>query len=137
MKALTVLILLAFSVNVMSQVNDQKILYLQKVEKFRKMKSAGIGMLVVGSILTVAGFSKATKAEWTTNPTTGQSTTNDPDGALGVLMATGGIMIAGGGVPLAIIGSKKQRQYERKLEAVTINLNLSPQRQGLVLTYKF
>jgi lysylphosphatidylglycerol synthetase-like protein (DUF2156 family) len=135
------ILLILFSIGSFAQLNDQKVSYQLKIDKYKRMKSTGIVMVVAGSIATVVGISNISNAEYTTstNPYTGatQRTTNDPAAVTGALLVLGGAGLLGGGIPLTIIGSKKSQQYQRRLDALSIHLNLNLQQQGLALSYKF
>jgi hypothetical protein len=53
------------------------------------------------------------------------------------LFTTAGLGLLGGGITLAVIGSKKSNYYQRKMDAIALHINVNPQQQGLVLSYKF
>ena len=48
-----------------------------------------------------------------------------------------GVASLGAGIPLWIVGGHSVRKYERKFESVSFGLNLTPQKAGLTLTYRF
>jgi hypothetical protein len=137
MRILIFFILIVFSFYSFAQVNTQKVTYQLKIDKFKRMKSTGIVMIVAGTVATVVGISNISSANYTTNPYTGQRTTNDPSAVTGALLVLGGVGLVGGGIPLAIIGSKKSKQYQRKFDELALHLNLNPQQQGLALSLKF
>jgi hypothetical protein len=137
MRILIFFILIVFSFYSFAQVNSQKVTYQLKIDKFKRMKSTGIVMIVAGTVATVVGISNISSANYTTNPYTGQRTTNDPSAVTGALLVLGGVGLVGGGIPLAIIGSKKSKQYQRKFDELALHLNLNPQQQGLALSLKF
>ncbi|HEV8514132.1 MAG TPA: hypothetical protein VGQ59_12685 [Cyclobacteriaceae bacterium] len=141
MKLFFVVLLVAFSTKLVAQYQARPsadmIAYQQKLEKYKRMKTGGIVMIVAGSIATIVGISGISNAHYVTNPYTGQRTTNDPQATTGALLVLGGAGLLGGGIPLTIIGSKNVNRYQRKIDGLSLNLNLSPQQQGLVLSYKF
>lgn len=119
------------------QLDEKKLFYLKKSEKFRKMRNTGIGLLSVGGIGLVTGVVKLINAPSTYNSITGQTTKTGTSAEQGSLLVLGGMVLGAGGIPLTIIGAINHRRYNKKLENVSLNLNLSPQHKGLVLTYKF
>ena len=135
MRLTVALLLFAISFNSMAQIDNQKMQYLKKVEKFRKMRNIGFAMIVVGAGMGITGISRLTKATYYTN-SSGQTTSSDPGAAF---LWIGGAPLFGGGMPLTLIGHKKMKQYERKLvgTGATVNFQISPYQQGLVFTYKF
>jgi lysylphosphatidylglycerol synthetase-like protein (DUF2156 family) len=141
MKILFVFVLVAFSFTSIAQLNSEKVSYQLKVDKYKRMKSTGIVMIVAGTVATIVGVSNLSSAKYTTstNPYTGasQRTTNDPSAVTGALLFLGGAGLLGAGIPLTIIGSKKSKQYQRKLDALAIHLNINYQQQGVALSYKF
>jgi uncharacterized membrane protein len=136
MKITAILILTLFSLSSLAQVNNEKVVYQLKIDKYKRMKSAGIVMIVAGSLATVIGVSNISSATYTINQY-GQRTTNDPSAITGVLLVLGGAGLLGAGIPLTIIGSKQSKKYQRKFDALTIHLNLNPQQQGLAFSYNF
>ncbi len=137
MRILLSLILIVFCFSSFAQVNSQKVTYQLKIDKYKRMKSTGIIMIVAGTVATVVGISNISSANYTTNPYTGQRTTSDPSAITGALLTLGGIGLVGGGIPLTIIGSKKSKQYQRKFDELALHLNLNPLQQGLALSFKF
>jgi hypothetical protein len=141
MKILFVFVLVAFSFTSIAQLNSEKVSYQLKIDKYKRMKSTGIVMIVAGTVATIVGVSNISSAKYTTstNPYTGasQRTTNDPSAVTGALLVLGGAGLLGAGIPLTIIGSKKSKQYQRKLDALAIHLNINYQQQGVALSYKF
>ena len=148
MKFVYTLVLVAFSLRLAAQTNvpvlspalsGEKLLYAQKVEKFKRMKTTGILMAGAGTILAIVGISNLASVDYTGSSSSSSSggPANDPKYTSGILMFYGGVGLMGGGIPLAIIGSKKAKKYERKLDGLTLNLNLNPKQQGLALCYRF
>jgi hypothetical protein len=141
MKTLFAFVLFTFSLSSVAQINSEKARYLIKVDKYTRMKSTGIVMIVAGTVATVVGISNMSSAKYTTstNPYTGapQRTTSDPSAVTGALLFLGGTGLLGAGIPLTIIGSKKSKQYQRKVDALSLHINVNPQQQGVALSYKF
>ena len=101
--------------------------YLQKVEKHRKMKNAGTGLIVVGSILLGTGTGLMVKSA---------VDGSDDDIAGGVCLIAGNVGL-GAGIPLRIIGSRNLKRYTKQLEQLTVRVNCTPQTRGLTFTYRF
>src|SRR5690349_2696990 len=97
-----VMLLFAMSTKLFAQAkpNSDMLLYQQKLEKYKRMKTGGIVMIVAGSIATIVGISCISSANYTTNPYTGQRTTDDPQAVTGALLVLGGAGLLGGGIPL-------------------------------------
>lgn len=146
MKYVFSLALVAFSLRLAAQTNvpapspvvsGDKLFYAQKVVKYKRMKTIGPVMTVAGAILVVVGISNMMSAEYQTNPYTMQRTSNDSKAASGSLMFIGGAGLIGGGIPLTIIGAKKSKKWQSKLDGLTFNYKLAPNQQGFTLSYKF
>jgi hypothetical protein len=141
MKVVFILVLIALPFRLAAQINSEKAMYAMKVEKFNRMKTTGTVMIVAGGILTALGISKIAENPYTSSTYSNgsqSSTTINQAGVEGQLLFLGGAGLLGGGIPLAIIGSKKSKQYQRKFDALSLHLNFSdPQQQGLALSYKF
>jgi hypothetical protein len=147
MKFVYTLILVAFSLRLAAQTNvpvlspvfsSDKLLYAQKVEKFKRMKTTGFLMAGAGTILAIVGISNLASVDYTgSSSSSSGGPANDPKYASGILMFYGGVGLLGGGIPLAVIGSKQSKKWQRKLDGLTFNLKLNPRQQGLTLVYKF
>jgi hypothetical protein len=137
MKTITLFVLIAAPFFASAQMDEQKLFYLRKTEKYRKMKTTGIGFTAVGGLLAIVGIVKMSGATYTTNPYTGQQTSNDPEAILGAKLFLLSLPCLGVGIPFTIIGSINHHRYNKRLENMTLNLNLSPSNQGIGLTYKF
>jgi hypothetical protein len=138
MKIIFLSVLTAFSFATVAQVNPEKVSYQIKIEKYKRMKTSGLLMIVAGSAMTVLGISKLIKDPYTSSTYSNGSsstTTINQNGVEGELLFLGGSGLLGAGIPLAIIGSKKSKQYQRRYDALT--LNLDPEQKGLTLSCKF
>lgn len=139
MKFLSALALLVFiSVQSFAQrqdVGSDKMFYLAKSEKYRKMATTGTVLAVGGTILVIVGVVTLSNVE-TTYSSYGQTTTSgNIEAGIGAYLL--GVAGLGSGIPLWIIGGINHHRYERKFENVSIGLNLTPQRSGVKLTYRF
>jgi uncharacterized membrane protein len=138
MKSMILLALVAFSFTTMAQqANNQKVTYQLKIDKYKRMKTGGIVMIVAGAVSTVVGISQLSSATSTYYSNVNGVSQGDPKAATGTLFTMAGLGLIGGGTAMTIIGSKKSKLYQRKLDGLALNLNLNPQQQGLVLSYKF
>ena len=128
--------ILCLSAQCYAQIDQQKMLYLQKSEKYRKMKNTGRVLTVIGGGLWIYGVVTIVNSINTSN-NGGTTTSSSGDLQNGSLAWLGGIAGMGAGIPLWIIGGHNQRKYEDKLQNVSIRFNASPQNKGLTLTYRF
>ena len=110
----------------------EKLDYIQKVEKYRKMRGAGAALTVVGSILSIAGTVTAIN-----NMDIWVDDDNDSAYAAGTICALAGYGMLGAGIPLWIVGGVQHKKYSTKLQGLSIKVNATPQAQGLTLTYRF
>ena len=129
--------LLLLSLQSIAQRDPDRLFYAQKVEKFRKMKSTGATLTVTGGILVVVGISMIINGTKTTNYGGSSQSTVNSSAETGVLVYLLGVGSLGAGIPLWIVGAHQQGKYERKFENVSVGFNLTPQKTGLTLTYRF
>jgi uncharacterized membrane protein len=137
MKFVSTLILIALSFTTMAQQADQRASYQLRIDKYKRMKTGGIVMIVAGAVSTVVGISQLGSATSTSYTVTNGVSQGDPKAATGTLFTLAGLGLIGGGTAMTIIGSKKSKFYQRKLDGLALHLNLNPQQQGLALSYKF
>lgn len=131
--------LFLFVLNCVAQIDEQKLLYLQKTEKYRKMKNTGRILTITGGALFIAGIVTLANSSTTTYTNSyGQTTTNTSanygKGLAAYLLGTAGV---GAGVPLWIVGGHAQRKYQRKLDAMTLSINSTGRERRLGLVYRF
>ena len=119
-----------------AQRDPDKLFYAQKVEKYGKMKNTGATLTVTGGILVIVSISMLLNSGKTSNQYSTQQTATaaEQNAALVYLL---GVASLGAGIPLWIIGGHAQRKYERKFESISLKFNLTPQKTGLTLTYRF
>lgn len=115
-----------------TQQNSQqlKLEYVQKIEKYRKMRGAGATLTVVGSILVVAGIATAYSSSDDYN-----YNYDEFERGLGLVVA--GYACLGPGVPLWIVGGIQHKKYSEKLNGLSIHVNATPEARGLTLRYRF
>lgn len=129
MKAIVILLVCIVSFNAVAQMDAQKLQYLKKVEKYRRVRNLGLVMVIAGTTMGVVGFTRLINSN-SANPA------SDKD----VLLWVAGAPFFSAGIPLSIIGHNNMRKYEKKLQTnpgLSLNLQLAPHRQGLTLTYRF
>ena len=125
--------------HLLAQLNEEKFFYLQKAEKYRKMKTTGAVLTVTGGIAFIVGIVILSNSTYTTTTNGyGQPVTTSTDGnaAGGALTFLAGGAALGAGIPLWIVGRHAEKKYQRKLEGVTLRLNVNRQSPGLALTYR-
>ncbi|MCX8491978.1 MAG: hypothetical protein ORN54_13020, partial [Cyclobacteriaceae bacterium] len=89
----------------------------------------------ISAIVGISQLSTATTTTYYSN-VNGVSQ-GDPKVATGTLFTIAGLGLLGGGIPMTIIGSRKSKEYKRKLDGLALHINLNQQHQGLALSYKF
>lgn len=137
MKTIVLLVFLfSISAHCYAQVDQQKLLYVKKSEKFRKMKNRGTGLAVVGTILFIAGIVTLSNVTYAYN-SSGVATATSGKPEQGALMFLGGVAGLGAGIPLWVVGAHNQRKYEKKYQNLSVRINAAPQNRGLTLTYRF
>lgn len=135
--AIVSFVFVCFSLQVSAQYDPDKMFYLQKVEKYRRMKNTGTVLTIGGSILTVAGIVTLLNSSIVETSNGYQTyTTTEGNPGLGVAMWLVGIGGLGSGIPLWAVGTHNYRKYSQKLEGVSIRLNMSRQQTGLTLAYR-
>ncbi len=140
MKTLLLTLFLSFTVlHSYAQIESDKLLYLEKAEKYRRMKTTGKVLTLGGSAMAVIGLVTLISSTTTTTnngsgPTQTSSTGNPEAGAMTYLL---GNVAAGVGVPLWIVGGINEGRYNRKAGAISVRLQASPQDMGMKLLYRF
>ncbi|MDO9254518.1 MAG: hypothetical protein Q7U54_03325 [Bacteroidales bacterium] len=138
MKKMTFLItltLLLLQFSGFSQDKYEKDLYLRKAEKYTNMKTAGIVMTFGGAALTVLGISTMANSGYDSYDPNASSESAGKWLA-GYFETLGGIALTGGGIPLWIIGSSKNKKYMNMYR--NVSLNIKPDAGHMLnLTYKF
>ena len=120
------------------KVNRDKLLFASKAEKYRKRKSTGATLTVLGGVLFIVGVATLSNSSYNSTYNgsyTTTSTTGNPEaGAYALLFGMGGL---GAGIPLWIVGAHQQRKYNARLQNLSFRFNLNPQGKGLALSYRF
>jgi hypothetical protein len=137
MKTLTILTaFILFSLNCGAQIDEEKALYMEKFEKYRRMKNTGQVLTFGGSAMMVIGIVMISNAAEASYNSYGQTSTGSNAGGGLAVYLLGGCAV-GAGVPLWIVGGINKGRYERKLKTVSLSFNSSPQNRGLGIRYKF
>jgi hypothetical protein len=140
MKYLFIVIFILFiSCRTFAQAADERYEYHQKLEKYSRMKKTGQTFVVLGSVLSIAGFVIMANSTTTTTYSGYGSpqTTTDGNPAAGAAAYLIGSAFVGAGVPLWIVGGVQKGKYERKLDALSVGASVSPQGAGLTLRFRF
>jgi hypothetical protein len=138
MKTLTLLtVLFFFALSCGAQIDEDKALYMQKFEKYRRMKNTGQLLTFGGSAAMVIGIVMISNAAETSYSSSGQPTSTGGNVGSGVAVYLLGGCAVGAGIPLWIVGGINKGRYERKLKTVSMAFNSSPQNRGLAIRYKF
>ncbi|HMG92691.1 MAG TPA: hypothetical protein VK589_21685 [Chryseolinea sp.] len=130
------LLLLTISRSV-AQDDPNKALQQQKLLKYKNMKSGGVALIVLGGILVVAGgiievsqFEESMSTMWSSEPEKEYNNT-------GTVLFCSGLVVAGAGIPLTIIGHRKYKFYKQNADVISLGIKAHPQSTGISLTYRF
>jgi hypothetical protein len=136
MKALTLIaITCLITLHTFGQIDSDKMLYLQKSEKYKRMRNTGVTLAVGGTVMMVAGLVTIVNNADAYNQSMGQN--NADDVGRGALMYFGGAIAIGVGTPLWIVGGINHARYNRKLQSVSSRLTIYPRNRGIGLIYRF
>lgn len=132
--------LVCFTSSAFAQFDRNYAMYERKVETYTKLKKTGTVLAVSGAALTLGGLVLVSSADWETQ--TGpagqtQTTSSDSEGIAGVLMLVTGIPITVTGVILGTIGAKKSREYQERIQRLSLNVKYNQHYKGIVLAYRF
>src|SRR5687767_2608744 len=114
MKILTLLIaFILCSATTYAQLDEDKALYLKKVEKYRKMKGTGQLLTFGGSAMMIIGIVMISNSAETTYNSYGQQQTTSNNAGGGIALYFLGAGALGAGIPLWIVGGINKGRYER------------------------
>ena len=122
----TVLCLCAVSSYAQQAASQETIDYNKRAEAYRRMKTTGKILTVVGATVGVAGFIMV-----------GSEGVDAQTADVGSVFLAAGNVACAGGIPLWIVGSNKLKEYERKALEVSVKFNSATQRRGLSFVYRF
>lgn len=139
MKFSLILLFLSFTIgHAFAQIDSERWFYLEKSEKYRRMKNTGTILTLGGTVLVVAGMTMIMSSSYDTNTYYGSTSTVDHDRLTkGVVMYVVGAAGVGAGIPLWIVGGISHGKYNRKLQQLSARVAFSPRASGLRLTYRF
>jgi hypothetical protein len=121
-----------------AQSDPNKTLQQQKMMKYKKMKNAGVILIVVGGILAVTGGiveasqidESSTSVIWSSAPAPEHNNT-------GTVLFCSGLVVAGVGIPLTIAGNRKYKYYKQNPDVISLGVKAQPHATGLSLTFRF
>jgi hypothetical protein len=118
-----------------SQIDSQKLLYLQKAEKARRMKNTGRALTVVGGVLFISGIVTSVNNinDYNNNgiqPSSSELRNN-------FFLYAGGTAGLSSGIPIWVLGGTNQRKYDDRAMSISFKINANPQNKGLTLTCRF
>jgi hypothetical protein len=146
MKVKTIIILSALMISsfIMHAQDQQKLLYQAKVEKYTKMKHAGVGLTIGGAVLTGIGIGLMVDGIRKVNndlydpydPNSSDSADGSGEALIGYLGFVLGVSTTTTGIILWSVGSSKSNKYQQRLNSISLNLN--PARHQMIsLAYRF
>jgi hypothetical protein len=138
MKTLTLLLsfVLFTALQTYAQIDSEKLLYLEKAEKYRKMKGTGRGLVIIGSAAAVIGLVTMMSATDPAPSGYGSQTSSTGKAESGAVIYLLGNVAAGVGVPLWIVGGVNEGRYNRKADALAVRMNINPQGGGVSFSYR-
>jgi len=136
MKKLFTIFFLSLALTSYSQLSKQdKLFYEQKISSYNGMSSTGVGLIVVGLAGTIAGVALA--ATGMTNfksDDLDKITKGVQQEAWGYTIGAAGLTMFITGIVLNSVGSRKEREYQQKLD---LGIIYNKEAKGLMLTYRF
>jgi hypothetical protein len=110
-----------------------------RLAKFKSMRSGGFTMAGIGGAALLGGIVLASNGKYETVDTGTGTQANAKDGAAvgGILLIAVGVPLTVAGVILGSLGNRKVGQYQRRLEGLSLNLDLGHGHQGARLAYTF
>jgi hypothetical protein len=122
-------------VRALAQQKEDPLFFLEKIEKYRKMKNTAIALTVTGTVLSVIGV----MVDLNTPPpkshvtkTKGSFEVNVPN-----IFYTTGAACLGTGIPIWAVASTKGKRYLHQYESISAQLVFTTQSSGIKLTYRF
>jgi len=124
-----VFVFLSSKIPAIAQSNPDNLYYVEKSEKYRRMKNGGAVLTILGGVLVVAGIGTMLNSIQILAPE------QNDEYKTGQTLFMIGATSLGPGIPLWIIGTRNHRKYD--LGSASVRLNLSMQNTGLSLRYRF
>jgi hypothetical protein len=116
---------------------QEKQLYFEKAEKYRRMKNTGTTLTVLGTALSIIGIAVILNSTETTTYNGSTQTTSSGNAESGAAAYLIGTACVGAGIPLWIVGGISHGRYERKYQSVTVGASITSQQPGIGLRYRF
>ncbi len=144
MKKFTLLFVLLICT--LSQINAQNDAYQRKIQSYTRMRGAGYTMLGVGAGFATAGsilLIALPDDYWDDDDQYDEDDDVDEifDDAFqfvtGVVFVGVGVGLIAGGVTMSSIANHKIKLYKGKTSDLSMNLNVTPNNQGIRLVYRF
>ena len=148
--AIVTLVLLSFTLT-FGQTNQEKMFFRSKAFKYEKMKKTGALLGIFGGVITISGIALIANADWEENTTNNgyyqngyyysnnynnNTTTTDSKGVLGIFGVMVGVPMTTAGIILNVIGGRKQREYQRKADKISVGYFQKNGAQGFKLAIK-
>jgi hypothetical protein len=129
-----IVLLTAISLSASAQFNQQQKTYVLKIEKYNRMKRTGVFLTAAGVAACVFGISTMSEA---VNNNNSSGTIDEGKFRTGFFLYMCTFPLLGTGIPFTVVGSVASKKYQRKLEALSVHFNITPQQQGIGLSYRF
>lgn len=121
-----------------AQQADPNVSLNKTLKKYKNMKAEGITLIVVGGALMITGgIIEANQIGESIDPFGQGGQEQDEYNPAGSILIAAGAVMVGGGIPLAIIGSKKYKKYRDNPEVISLGIKSTHRSTGLSLTYRF
>jgi hypothetical protein len=134
-----VCIVLLMSVKAFAQQQpEDRSFYVAKMEHYKRMKSTGTTLTMLGSALVVIGYVTLLNSsvdEYNNGYTTTTTTHGNPGAGTACVLIGSACVHAG--IPLWIVGGISKGRYERKIDTLSLKINMNRQSAGIALCYKF
>lgn len=133
------LIICLFSISLYqlsAQELNSKEYYETQYEKYSKKQEEGIVSLCLGGVLLAGGIALVESAEWHKSGSTSY-TSEDPKAVGGILLLMGSMPLTIVGVIKTSIGSRNKKEFQKKLNQLSVYPIKTTRYTGLGLTYNF
>jgi hypothetical protein len=129
---LSTILLLTIQFSSFAQYDQERVMYLDKVNRYGKMQTIGFIMAGAGvAITTAGGYLLASIDE------EDESDANFARAFFGVGGVLFGIPLIGGGTTLGIIGTVKKEKYTNALKGLSLDLKFNKVHRGIAVRYTF
>ena len=119
-----------------AQKADPNITIDKNLKKYKNMKHGGLVLIITGGVLMVTGgIIEANQIGESVDPFS--SSHDEEYNPTGSILFVAGVAMAGGGIPLLIIGNKKYKKYKNNPDVISLGIKSTRRSTGLSLTYRF